>query len=136
VKRGIRLLNGRRQVLLQDEINAQAPVQWRMHTNATITPDGTSATLELNGQSMKVTIVSPPDGAGFAQSPARRFESDPTPAAPDQENPGVNVLTISLPEGTHTLQVLFNPQWPGMPESDFVTPPTVSLDDWSLTSHN
>lgn len=136
VKRGVRLLNGRRQVLLQDEVNAQAAIQWRMHTNATIEADGTSATLDLNGQKMRVTILSPPEGAGFSQSPAERAASDPTPPAADQPNPGVSVLTISLPEGSHTLQVLFNPQWPGMSESEFVTPPTVALDDWSLTSHN
>ena len=130
------MLNGRRQVLLQDEVNAQAGIQWRMHTNATIEADGTSATLTHNGQTMKVTILSPPEGAGFSSSPAERFTSDPTPPEADQPNPGVTVLTISLPEGSHTLQVLFNPQWPGLSESDFVTPPTVALDDWSLTSHN
>lgn len=37
VTRGVRLLNGRTQVLLQDEIvGATGPSQWRMHTNATI----------------------------------------------------------------------------------------------------
>jgi hypothetical protein len=37
IERGIRLFNGRRQVLLQDEITeAISPCQWRMHTNATI----------------------------------------------------------------------------------------------------
>lgn len=37
IERGIRLFNGRSQVLLQDEITeATFPSQWRMHTNATI----------------------------------------------------------------------------------------------------
>ncbi|KAJ7071186.1 hypothetical protein C8F01DRAFT_943564, partial [Mycena amicta] len=33
VKRGVRLLNGRRQVLIQDEIKSTG---WRMHTDATV----------------------------------------------------------------------------------------------------
>ncbi|EDR15759.1 uncharacterized protein LACBIDRAFT_181789 [Laccaria bicolor S238N-H82] len=138
VKRGVRTLNARRQVLLQDEITAQAGIQWRMHTNATVSVDtgGTSATLTLDGQTMKVSMLNPPSGAAFTTSAAVRFSTDPTPPAADQANPGVTVLIISLPAGTYSLQVLFNPQWSGMSASDFVTPPSVSLDSWSLTSHN
>jgi len=139
VKRGVRLLNARKQVLIQDEITAQHGIQWRMHTNATITIDpssGTSATLNLDGQTLKVTIVAPPNGAKFSTSVAKRFDTDVTPPAPDQDNPGVTVLIISLPAGTYNLQVLFNPQWSGMSDSDFVTPKTVPLDSWSLSSHN
>ncbi|KAG6840349.1 hypothetical protein C0991_007276 [Blastosporella zonata] len=138
VHRGVRLLNARRQVLIQDEINASAGVMWRMHTNATIAIDasGTTATLTLDGQTMQVTMVAPPSGAVFSQSQAVRLASDPTPPVPDQPNSGVSVLIISLPAGTYTLQTLFNPQWSGMSASDFVTPPTVPLAQWSLTSHN
>ncbi|KAF5309497.1 hypothetical protein D9619_012428 [Psilocybe cf. subviscida] len=138
VQRGARLLNGRRQVLIQDEITASADVQWRMQTNATISVDegGTSATLTLDGQTMKVAMLNPPSGAVFSPSPAQRFSSDVTPPEPDQPNPGVSVLTIDLPAGTYSLQVLFNPQWPGMAANEFVTPPSVPLSGWSLTSHN
>lgn len=107
-----------------------------MHTNATVTTDGTSANLALDGQTMKVSLLNAPSGATFSKSDAVRFTSDPTPAEPDQPNPGVTVLIIDLPAGTYNLQVLFNPQWPGMKDSDFVTPPSVPLDNWSLTSHN
>ena len=130
------MLNGRKQVLLQDEITAQAGLQWRMQTNATIALDGTSATLTLDGQTMKVSIVNPPSGAQFTRSDAVRFTTDPTPPAADQPNPGVSVLIIDLPAGTYSLQVLFNPQWPGMAANDYVTPKAVALDSWSLTSHN
>lgn len=136
VKRGIRLLNARRQVLLQDEVNAGEPVQWRMHTNATVEADGTTATLTLDGQTMIVSILNAPTGASFGTSAAQRLSGSPDPLSPDQQNPGVVVLTIDLPEGEHTLQVLFNPQWPGMSTGDFVTPPSIALDDWTLTSHN
>ena len=111
---------------------------WRMHTNATVTisSDGTSAELNLDGQVMNVILLNPPSGAKFTTSDAVRFPSSPAPPQADQPNPGVTVLIISLPAGTFTLEVLFNPQWPGMSESDFVTPPSVSLASWSLTSHD
>ncbi|KAK7038115.1 chondroitin AC/alginate lyase [Favolaschia claudopus] len=136
VKRGIRLLNGRKQVLLQDEVTASQGVQWRMHTNATVSVDSskTSATLSLDGKTMKVQMLNPPNGAAFTTSDAKRFDSDPTPPEPDQENPGVTVLIIDLPAGTYNLQVLFNPQWPG--SVNYVTPPSVNLDQWSLRSHD
>ncbi|KAJ7473453.1 heparinase II/III family protein [Mycena latifolia] len=134
VKRGVRLLNGRKQVLIQDEITASQSVMWRMHTNATVSLDGTSAALALDGQTMKVTMLNPPDGAVFNTSDAKRFDSDPTPPEADQDNPGVTVLIISLPAGTYNLQVLFNPQWPG--DVTYVTPPSVTLDQWTLRSHD
>ncbi|KAJ6621575.1 chondroitin AC/alginate lyase [Mycena sp. CBHHK59/15] len=136
VKRGVRLLNGRKQVLIQDEITSTAAVQWRMHTNATVAVDssGTSATLSLDGQTMNVSIQNPPSGAAFTTSEAKRFDTDETPPVPDQENLGVTVLIISLPAGTYNLQVLFNPQWKD--KTTFVTPPSVALDNWTLASHN
>ncbi|KAJ7929313.1 chondroitin AC/alginate lyase, partial [Mycena leptocephala] len=136
VKRGIRLLNGRKQVLLQDEVTASQGVQWRMHTNATVNIDTskTSATLTLDGQTMKVMMLNAPDGATFSATAAVRFSTDPTPPEPDQDNPNVTVLIIDLPAGTYNLQVLFNPQWPG--SVNYVTPPSVSLDQWTLRSHD
>ncbi|KAJ7161507.1 chondroitin AC/alginate lyase [Mycena crocata] len=134
VKRGVRLLNGRKQVLIQDEVTASQGVMWRMHTNATVTTSGTTATLALDGQTMKVEILNAPSGAAFTSTAAKRFDSDPTPPQPDQDNPGVTVLIIDLPAGTYNLQVLFNPQWPG--DVTYVTPPSVALDQWSLRSHD
>jgi hypothetical protein len=137
VKRGVRTINQRKQVLVQDEINAQASVMWRMHTNATVSIDssGTTATLSLNGQTMAVQLLNPPSGAKFTTMAANRLPSDPTPPEPDQSNEGVTVLTIQLDAGTYTLEVLFNPQWPGMSSSDFATPSSVPIDSWSTTSH-
>lgn len=137
--RGVRLINGRKQVLIQDDITAAQPVMWRMHTNATVTVDssGTSATLALDGQTLKMEILNAPSGAAFTTGLAVRFSDDPAlPAGQsDQENPGVTVVMISLPAGTYNLQVLFNPQWSGMQSSDFKTPNFVAVDQWSLTSH-
>lgn len=50
IQRGIRYLNGRRQVLLQDDIKKQSSkVVWRVHTNGTVSlsPDKRTATLEV-----------------------------------------------------------------------------------------
>lgn len=136
----MRLLNGRQQVLLQDDINAQGTVMWRMHTNATVNIDsgGTSATLTLDGQTLKMTILNAPSGAQFAKGDAVRLAGDPAlpSGQSDQPNPGVTVVSISLPAGQYSLQVLFNPQWSGLQASDYVTPKSVPLSSWSLTSHN
>jgi hypothetical protein len=133
-KRGVRLLNARKQVLIQDDINAQNDFEWRMHTNATVTVSGQSATLTIGDQTMKMTILNAPD-AQLSTGPATRYPDDPTPPAADPANPGVTVVIIKLAAGTHSLQVLFNPQWPGMSDSDFKSPPSVAIDNWSLTSH-
>jgi hypothetical protein len=132
----MRLLNKRRQVLLQDEINSQQNVQWRMHTNATVETEGTSATLKIDDKVMKISMLNAPSGAQFSKSDAVRLQSDVTPPDPDPANPGVTVLIISLPAGQYNLQVLFNPQWEGISDGDFVTPKSIPLDNWSLDSHN
>jgi hypothetical protein len=133
-KRGVRLLNARKQVLIQDDINAQGDIEWRMHTNATVAVNGQSATLTIGDKTVKMTILNAPD-AQISTGPATRYPDDPTPPDPDPENPGVTVVSIKLAAGTHSLQVLFNPQWPGMSDSDFKTPGSVPIDNWSLTSH-
>ncbi len=103
-----------------------------MHTNATVTASGSTATLERDGKKLEMTILSP-SGASFTTSAAERLSTDPTPPDPDQENPGITIVIIELEAGTHSIEVLFNPQWDDV---DFVTPSSVALDDWSLTSHN
>ncbi|KAI6095512.1 chondroitin AC/alginate lyase [Pisolithus croceorrhizus] len=139
LSRGIRLLNSRTQVLLQDEINAQASVMWRAQTNATvsISNSGLTATLTIGTQTVQVDLLNPPSGAQFTTMDAVRLSTDPpTPSGnPDQPNPGVTVLVISLPAGTYTLEVLMTPQWPGVSSTSYVTPSSVPLNQWSLTSH-
>jgi hypothetical protein len=122
-------------VLVQDEITASAAIEWRMHTNATVTTSGTTATLQIDDKTLTMTILNAPAGAVFSTTTATRYASDPpTPAgSPDQPNPGVTVVVIDLPAGTYSLQVLFTPQWPGV--GSFQQPPSVPLDSWSLTSH-
>jgi hypothetical protein len=140
-------LNGRRQLLIQDDI-AGVPtgtdVQWRAHTNATVTiaGNGTSASLALGGQTLTASILSGPSGAVFTTAnPTRASQDPPVPTSSsedgDQPNPGVTVLVIDNPNGgSYSLEVLFNPQWSGLAASDFVTSKNVAIDSWSLTSHN
>ncbi|CAE6463452.1 unnamed protein product, partial [Rhizoctonia solani] len=142
IKRGVRVLNGRKQVLIQDDFSGVTQsIEWRMHTNATVTIDAarTTATLTIGGQTMQVKILDAGSGIGFTVKEAIRAAS--SPALPDgqvdQPNPGVTVLCITLAKGgTQSLKVLFNPQWSGMSASDFKTPASVPLGQWSLTSHN
>lgn len=147
IQRGIRFLNGRRQILLQDDVNvpANTDVMWRAHTNATVTvsSDGSSASLALGGQTLEAKILSGPSGAKFTTMDAVRLSQDPPlpnggqGEDADQPNDGVTVLVIDTPAGgTFSLQVLFNPQWSGLAASDYVTPPGVNITAWSLTSHN
>ena len=132
------MLNGRKQVLIQDEISTTAYIQWRMHTNATVTVDGTTATLTIGDKKLTMSILNAPDGVSMTTMAATRLNGDP--ALPtgqvDQPNPGVTVVAISRPAGSYSLQVLFNPQWDGMSSSDYVTPPSVAIDSWTLRSHD
>lgn len=143
VKRGIRMINGRKQVLLQDDItNANVTSEWRMHTNATISVSGATATLTMpiSGKKLITSILNAPNGVAFSTGLPQRYSTDPPlPSGDinqDQPNPGVTVLLIEIPIGTSSIQVLFNPQWDGMTTDQFKTPPSVPIDNWSLTSHN
>ena len=111
---------------------------WRMHTNATVTVDGTTATLKIGDKTLTMSILNAPSGVSMTTGLAKRFDNDPAlpTGMTDQDNPGVTVVMINLPAGQYSLQVLFNPQWDGMKSSDFVTPPSVPIDSWTLTSHN
>ncbi|RSH92903.1 hypothetical protein EHS25_008349 [Saitozyma podzolica] len=150
VKRGIRFLNGRQQILIQDDISgvpSGTDVQWRAHTNASISisSDKATATLTLASQTMLAQLLNAPSGVGFSTAQPTRVSGDPpVPTGPntqedgDQSNPGVTVLVVdqSSTGAAFTYQVLLNPQWPGVSSSSYVTPTNVSIDNWSLTSHN
>ncbi|EIW74347.1 heparinase II III family protein [Coniophora puteana RWD-64-598 SS2] len=139
MKRGIRMINARKQVLVQDEINSQAPVQWRAHTNATVSlsNNNQTATLTIGDATMVVELVNPPSGAAFSTVAATRLPTDPTLPAGGEDLPNdtVTVLAVSLPAGQYTLQVLMTPQWPGLSQGSLKSPGSVALDQWSLSSH-
>lgn len=166
VQRGIRMLNGRRQVLVQDEIAQSSQitdVQWRVQTNATvsISSDGKTATLtqssitnpnaainvkaSLGGtKTMKVQILSPSTAVFSVDGPPanRIYGTAVASAAPEDSdipNTGVTALQIELggtQSGSKTLQVVWQPQWDSLSAEDQATPKSVPLSQWSLTSHN
>ena len=138
-------MNGRKQILVQDDISGVAAgtnIQWRAHTNATVATDGTTATLTLNGKTLQASILNAPSGVSFSTMDANPMTQDPPIPTGDQyavnpSNEGVTVLVIETEGGSDlSLQVLLNPQWDGMAASDFVSPPSVPVSEWSVTSHN
>ncbi|KAH8898699.1 hypothetical protein GQ53DRAFT_877792 [Thozetella sp. PMI_491] len=138
IRRSLRLLQGRKQVLIQDEIrNVNFPSQWRMHTEATITysEGGRKAYLHLNNKTLDVTIGSL-SRLHFHTMEAARGGGDSIllGGVTDLDNPGVNVLAIDIPPGNHTVTVRFTPHW----TSSWVSwePPVIPSSLWSLTSHN
>ncbi|KAI0031486.1 chondroitin AC/alginate lyase [Vararia minispora EC-137] len=141
VKRGVRTVNKRRQVLVQDEITTSTSFQWRMHTNASVTIDssGTSATLKRDGQTMTVQLLSPTSGASLTTQSAVRLSTDPPlpTGESDQPNDGITVLTVAFSSGgTYTIALLFNPQWSGMSSSAYTTPSITALDQWSKSNQS
>ncbi|GAA5880284.1 hypothetical protein JCM1840_007115, partial [Sporobolomyces johnsonii] len=140
--RAIRFLNGRRQVLLRDEITGTAAVQWRMQTNATVTlsNNNQTATLTIGDQTLIAELRQPSTASFATETPSERISTEPAllSGTVDQPNPGVTVLSIDIPAPTSgaVIEVLFNPQWPGWNSNSFVNPPDVSISSWSLTSHD
>jgi hypothetical protein len=97
VWRGVSLLE-RRRVLVQDEVQADKPVEvcWAMHTQAEVqlSPDKRTATLSQGKSRLEARIISPPE-AGFSVLPARPAPLSPRPR--DQAvNTGVSKLAIQL----------------------------------------
>jgi len=99
VWRGLALLS-RRQVLVQDEIQAEIPVEvlWALHTEAEVrlSPDKRTAYLYLGGASLAARILCPPE-AVFKLLPARPGPLSPHPLR-QAENRGVSKLAIHLAE--------------------------------------
>lgn len=80
-----------------------------MHTNATVSANGATATLELGGKTLIATILSPSGATFGTQVDPTRASTDPAlPSGQvDQPNTGVTAVTIDLPAGQQTIQVLF-----------------------------
>lgn len=126
-QRGARLFDRRRQLVVQDEISAESPVEvwWFMHTTAAITmaSDGRSAVLERAGQRLLVRITSPGE-AVFYNAPARPLWTSPEPDV-QNANRGIRKLAIRLTDVTDTrLTVQLTPLRTGQdtPEPEPVTP--------------
>ena len=123
-KRGVAMVDNRRAVLVQDELEVigTRDIAWGITTDATIAVDGTTATLELGGQKMVAKLLAP-EGAIFLAESAHQ-------EAPQKTNDGISRLMIRLNgvTGEHRIAVLFSPVWPeGQTQSADVVP----LENWS-----
>jgi hypothetical protein len=129
VRRGVALLH-RRQVLVQDEIQGDAPLEifWFVHTTAQVelSPDGRTARLRQHEAELTLELLSPPK-ARFTLREARPLPTSPHPPG-QNPNRGVRKITLhlkGLPDAT--LAVAFTPQ---VPEGPPPPPPVVPLEHW------
>lgn len=124
VRRGLRLVNGRRAVLVQDEIAPRhlCDVVWGMNTGASIDLGGARADLAQDGRRLRATILSPA-GAAFGIESAQ-------PEPPQSPNPGISRLVIRLRDRCEPLciAVLLEPLWDA--QAAGVLPALVPLERW------
>jgi len=129
VQRGIALLQ-RKQVLVQDEVQAERPAEvwWFFHTPAEVklSDDGRSATLSQAGQALEARLLSPAP-ARFTVMDAQPLPSSPNPDR-QARNQGFRKLAVSLTNVTDLrLIVLLAPARPGQAAP---TPSAVPLAQW------
>jgi uncharacterized protein YjdB len=133
VRRGVKLQNHRKELLVQDEMKLKLPseVYWFMHTKARvdIAPDGRSAVLTQGDKRLFAEILTAP-GAVFSVMDAVPLPDSPQPAGQDA-NTGIRKLTIRMEHVTEeTLAVRLVPLMPPEPLPSDV-PVTVPLDHWA-----
>ncbi|HUT90151.1 MAG TPA: heparinase II/III family protein [Thermoguttaceae bacterium] len=111
VERGV-AMRDRRQVIVQDELDAEKPVDlwWFMHTPATVAleTDGRVATLQQGDSKLRARIVTPAD-ARFEVRPAEPLPSSPNPEG-QRRNRDIRKLAVHLPQvRSLRLAVIFTP---------------------------
>jgi hypothetical protein len=104
--RGVTMIEGRRAVLIQDELAIKKPcdVAWGLTTDAEIdVKQGTAAVLKLKGKELTARLLSPKDALFTVES----AEQQP----PQERNIGVRRLMVKLPQasGDVRIAVLFSP---------------------------
>lgn len=112
-KRGMFMLPGREQLLVQDEIELKSPgdVWWFMHTrtDVTLSPDRRSATLTYGGKTLNAAIVSPDSSLTFGVMDALPLEGSPVVDGQNQ-NKGFRKLYINgKDKKTFEVAVVFTP---------------------------
>jgi len=99
VLRGMAMIGGR-QVLIQDEVEADAPVEvlWGMITRARVQVQGAEAVLEQKGKRLRLAILSP-GGAKFDTLSAN-------PPPPQHQQPDATKLVVRLPDKVKSLRLV------------------------------
>lgn len=131
VRRGIALMDERRQVILQDEVELNEPgeIYWFMHTRSQVelNGDGRSAVLTQGNKRLQALILEPEDAA-FRVMPAEPLPTSP-PRPEQTPNSGVQKLAIHLEDVREVrIVVLFTP----LDDGGFsaVQPRVLPLDEW------
>ncbi|MBN8215432.1 MAG: discoidin domain-containing protein [Spirochaetes bacterium] len=132
-KRGARLIDGRKRILLRDEVELSEPVPvwWFLHTRAAIalSADGREATLSSAGRRFHLQALE--KDAVFSVRDARPFPE--SPQLKQSQNSGVRKLALNpAPSRRITLTVLCTPLAEG--ETPGPLPPGLdqNIDAWAL----
>ncbi len=123
--RGVRMVDDRRAVLVQDEfdLDSRSEIAWGMTTRAAIElqNNGRVAELSQDNQKLRAIVLSPAAGQFFIESANRN--------PPENENEGVSRLVYRLPDanGEVTVAVLLSPVWR---QGESTTHELRRLDQW------
>ena len=135
-KRGYRLFDQRRVLLVQDEIQTKKETElwWFAHgttgTVMTLKEGGREAIMERNGKLCHAYLLSPA-GATFEIMNARPLPTSPDPEI-QQQNKNVKKLAVHLPKTQNvTISVLMVPRFAFDPESKPLIH-LAPLDSWKL----
>lgn len=129
-RRGIGLVDGRRRVIVQDEVTVRpgTDVAWAMHTQAEVRLDlaaGARIAILAHGTAQLEARIIAPDSAWFA------VEVVAAPA-PQRRIDGVRKLTVQLPPATGDVRIAVI-LTPVVPDTALPTiPPMVPLDEWAI----
>lgn len=135
VKRGIKLTNNRKSIIVQDELDLNSPseVKWFMHTpcEIEIAPDGKSARVKGDYRDMLVYLLDDID-ASFSVMKAQPLPTSPTN---DKQNKNTNFrkLVLSMTDvTTATIPVCFSFVASGEEAQNLYMPEVVPLSNWEL----
>jgi hypothetical protein len=107
-RRGLAMIEGRRAVVVQDELDIQTPCEliWGVTTDAEIeVKERTVAVLTLKGRELTARLLSP-QNAGFTVESAEQ-------ESPQHKNEGVRRFVVRVPQasGETRVTVLLSPRW-------------------------
>lgn len=116
VERGVKLVEGRRGILIQDEFELTGPhtITWGVMTDAEIVLRGAEAELTQKGKKIRVTILTP--GTTFQEVSTRQ-------EPPQKTNEGIRRLAfeVKAPAGRQVLAVLVVPAAAAAPAARPIT---------------
>ncbi|MFI7063157.1 DNRLRE domain-containing protein [Kribbella sp. NPDC050124] len=132
-QRGVKLFDDRRQLLIQDEVQAgQAIDYWSfLHTRAdvTVAADGRSATLYRGGQRLWVQLMAPA-GARLLVGDATPLPGSPSPVGQSAQA-GIRKLIVNIPDVTNATIALRAVPLAAGQQPPSTTPAITPLGSWT-----